>query len=170
MGWVQYLVLDIILASNRCSRYRCKWKEEKRNGMSWGNGSTSCWDAYWGYFTLEGCCKPVLYSEPALQWTEVQSSPENHSLKSSIYQKYNHSYHWRFCFLSGPLKYFRVKSVHSSFRQMTWVFLLDPYSQLCGSVQPSELFWASVFSSVNWGSQEDLGRWIIVITWVVTLA
>lgn len=90
VGWVQYLVLDIILASNRCSRYRCKWKEEKGNGMSWGNGSTR-WDAYWGYFTLEGCCKPVLYSEPALQWMEVQSSPENHSLKSSIYQKYNHS-------------------------------------------------------------------------------
>lgn len=57
--------------------------------------------------------------EPALQWMEVQSSPENHSLKSSIYQKYNHSYHWRFCFLSGPLKYFLVKSVHCSFRQMT---------------------------------------------------
>ena len=95
----------------------------------------------WVYFLLRcilrlfhsrGVFKPVLYSEPVLQWMEVQSSPENHSLKSSIYQKYdhsyqwrfcflsgpcifqkyNHSYQWRFCFLSGPLKYFLVNSLH----------------------------------------------------------
>ena len=59
-----------------------------------------------------GVFRPVLYSEPVLQRMEVRSSPENHSLKSSIYQKYNHSYQWRFCFFSDPLKYFLVNSLH----------------------------------------------------------
>ena len=65
-----------------------------------------------GLFHSRGVFRPVLYSEPVLQQMEVQSSPENHSLKSSIYQKYNHSYQWRFCFLSDPLKYFLVSSLH----------------------------------------------------------